>query len=149
MKVSDDPEVTLVAHSLGSCVGVAVYDPEVRVGGLLHFLLPESSDADKAKERPFMFAQTGIPLFLESCYELGVETHRMVVKIAGGTEMLDATETSSLGRRNHAAVKDIFSRHRVAIETEDVGGGKTKTLRLSIATGDVTVKHPDEDYMLL
>ena len=51
MKVSDDPEAVLVTYSLGSCIGIAIYDAVVRVGGLLHFMLPESSlDLNKAKK---------------------------------------------------------------------------------------------------
>ena len=53
MRVSDDPDVTLVTRSLGSCIGLAVYDPAVRVGGILHYMLPESElDPDKARRNP-------------------------------------------------------------------------------------------------
>ena len=43
MKISNDPDSVLVTHSLGSCIGVAVYDRAVHAGGLLHFMLPDSS----------------------------------------------------------------------------------------------------------
>ncbi|MGQ9653162.1 MAG: chemotaxis protein CheD [Thermodesulfobacteriota bacterium] len=62
LQVSADPSETLVACSLGSCIGIAIYDPEVRVGGMLHFILPDSSMApQKAGTKPAMFADTGIP----------------------------------------------------------------------------------------
>ena len=79
MKVSKDVDATLVTHSLGSCIGLAVYDPVAKVGGLLHYMLPESGlDANKAKERPLMFADTGIPLLFKACYNLGAEKKRMI-----------------------------------------------------------------------
>lgn len=100
MKVSNNQEDVLITYALGSCIGVAVYDPLVRVGGLLHFMLPDSNlDVDKAKANPAMFADTGIPLLFKSCYRLGAEKHRMVVKVAGGASILDDTNFSASDRR--------------------------------------------------
>ncbi|NTW17986.1 MAG: chemotaxis protein CheD, partial [Syntrophaceae bacterium] len=89
-KVSNNANDMLVTYALGSCIGVAVYDPVVKVAGLLHFMLPESSlDAKKAGETPAMFADTGIPLLFKSCYKFGADKKRMVVKVAGGASILD------------------------------------------------------------
>lgn len=85
LKISKNPGDVLVTYALGSCIGVAVYDPLVKVGGLLHYMLPDSTlDANKARENPGMFADTGIPLLFKSCYALGAEKRRMIVKVAGG-----------------------------------------------------------------
>jgi len=149
MKVSDDPEAILITRSLGSCIGVAVYDPRVRVGGLLHYLLPESTNPDKAINNPFMSADTGIPLLFKSCYQLGAKKGRMVVKIAGGFQIMDATEVFSIGQRNHGALREIFFRNNVMVDAEDIGGSVARTMRLSIATGEVSVKVPGQDYKLL
>lgn len=149
MKVSDDPEAILITRSLGSCIGVAVYDPRVRVGGLLHYLLPESTNPDKAINNPFMSADTGIPLLFKSCYQLGAKKGRMVVKIAGGSQIMDATEVFSIGQRNHGALREIFFRNNVMVDAEDIGGSVARTMRLSIATGEVSVKVPGQDYKLL
>jgi len=149
MKVSDDPEAILITRSLGSCIGVAVYDPRVRVGGLLHYLLPESWNPDKAINNPFMSADTGIPLLFKSCYQLGAKKGRMVVKIAGGSQIMDATEVFSIGQRNHGALREIFFRNNVMVDAEDIGGSVARTMRLSIATGEVSVKVPGQDYKLL
>ena len=74
MKASNDPTGTLVTYSLGSCIGVAIYDPVAKAGGLLHFMLPESSlDPEKASTRPFMFADSGIPRLFKAVYKLGGE----------------------------------------------------------------------------
>lgn len=73
MKISDDLTAVLVTHSLGSCIGLTVYDPVEKVGGLLHYMLPDSTKSSKGKDRPFMFADTGIPLLYESCYKLGAK----------------------------------------------------------------------------
>ncbi|MDD5531533.1 MAG: chemotaxis protein CheD [Syntrophales bacterium] len=74
LKVSDNPHDILVTYALGSCIGVAVFDPVSKVGGLIHFMLPDSTlDPEKAREKPAMFADTGIPMLFKSCYELGAE----------------------------------------------------------------------------
>jgi chemotaxis protein CheD len=141
MKVSNDPDVTLITHSLGSCIGLAVYDPVVKVGGMLHYMLPESDlDAKKAKGKPLMFADTGIPLLFKACYKLGAEKKRMVAKVAGGSQIMDASGTFNIGKRNYAALRKIFWRNSVMIDAEDIGGTSNRTMRLNIATGELSLK---------
>ncbi len=141
MKVSDDPGVTLVTHSLGSCIGLAVYDPVAKVGGMLHYMLPESElDTKKAKTRPLMFADTGIPVLFKACYNLGAAKGRMIVKVAGGAQVMDASGIFNIGKRNYAALRKIFWRNKVIIDGEDIGGMVNRTMRLSIATGELSLK---------
>jgi chemotaxis protein CheD len=141
LKVSNRPEDVLVTHALGSCIGVAIYDPEAKVGGLLHYMLPESSlDLDRALENPCMFADTGLPQLFRQCYQLGAQKHRLRVKVAGGSQVLGGQEHFQIGRRNYAALRRIFLRNHVLIDQEDVGGCKARTLFLDIATGRTWVK---------
>ena len=149
MKTSDDPEVTLVTHSLGSCMGLAVYDPQSKVGGMLHYMLPESSSPERAKSKPLMFADTAIPLLFKSCYELGAVKRRMVVKVTGGSQILDPTEQFMIGKRNYAALRKILFRNNVLINAEDIGGSVSRTMRLSIATGEISVKISGLSYTVL
>jgi chemotaxis protein CheD len=139
--VSNDPAVTLITHSLGSCIGLAVYDPLVKVGGMLHYMLPESDlDLQKAKDKPLMFADTGIPLLFKACYKLGAEKKRMVAKVAGGSQIMDPSGTFNIGKRNYAALRKIFWRNSVMIDAEDIGGTSNRTMRLNIATGELSLK---------
>ena len=141
MKVSNDPDVTLVTHSLGSCIGLAVYDPAVKVGGILHYMLPESElDTNKARENPLMFADTGIPILFRSCYKLGAMKGRMIVKVAGGSQIMDASGVFNIGKRNYAALRKILWRNHVLIDAEDIGGTVNRTMWLSVATGKLSLK---------
>lgn len=149
MKISDDPEAILVAHSLGSCIGLTVYDPQAGVGGMLHYMLPESTTPDRAKSKPFMFANTGIPLLFESCYKLGAAKGQMVVKAAGGSQVLGASEQFMIGKHNYAALRKILFRNNVLINAEHIGGSVSRTMRLSIATGEVFVKVSGQKYETL
>lgn len=144
MKVSADVNDVLVTYALGSCLGVAVYDPWVKVGGLLHFMLPDSSlDSTKAKERPAMFADTGIPLLFKSCYRLGAEKKRMIVKVVGGANILDSANHFRIGQKNITALRKIFWKNNVLIDGEDVGKDNHRTVQLGISTGRVVVKSPN------
>lgn len=140
-KVSGNRDDVLVTYALGSCIGVAVYDPVAGVGGLLHFMLPDSTlDQNKAKESPAMFADTGIPLLFKACYRLGAEKKRMIVKVAGGASILDDTNYFRIGQKNITALRKIFWKNNVLIEREDTGKNHNRTVRLSIADGKVLVR---------
>ena len=150
MKVSDDPKVTLVTHALGSCIGVAVYDPVARVGGILHYMLPESKmDHKKAKETPLMFADTGIPLLFKACYKIGADKKRMIVKVAGGARIMDPSEVFNIGKRNYAALRKIFWRNNVLVDAEDIGGTSNRTMWLSVATGEVWLRVHGREHKVL
>ena len=145
MKVSNNPGESLITYSLGSCIGLVIYDPVARVGGILHYMLPESSiDAEKAAARPYMFADSGIPRLFKTAYTLGAVKHRMKVYVAGGAEILDQSGFFNIGKRNYMALKKMFLKNNVMIDKQDVGGTTNRTVRLEIGTGDIYVKTSGE-----
>lgn len=140
-KVSKDPNDTLVTHALGSCIGVMIYDPVVKVAGLLHYMLPESSlDLEKARLKPFMFADTGIPELFHMTYALGAVKQRLIVMAAGGAQMLDPNGTFNIGKRNQLAMRKIFWKAGVLIKKEEIGGMASRTVRMDVATGKVMLR---------
>lgn len=147
--VSKDPAASLVTYSLGSCIAVAVWDAAVKVGGLLHYMLPESSlDPARAARTPAMFCDTGVPLLFRAAYELGASKSRMAVKIAGGSHLLDDNGTFNIGKRNYLALRKIFWKNGVQIESEDVGGSISRALTLDVATGRVAVRTRGQEALL-
>lgn len=141
MKVSNDPDGILVTYSLGSCIGVAVYDTYVNVGGMLHFMLPESNlDKTKSEINPYMFADTGIPRLFKAAYKFGAKKENMRVIIAGGSQVLDQQGFFNIGKRNQMAVRKMFHRNNVIIDYCDTGGNVNRTIRMSIKNGDTWVK---------
>lgn len=139
-QVSSDPGDCLVTYALGSCIAVAIYDPVSRVGGLLHYMLPESKmDAEKAQRNPYMFADTGIPALFHRVYGLGGEKKRLRVMTAGGAQVLES-ELSQTGKRNQLALKKILWRAGVLAHHEEIGGAHSRTIRLEIETGRVFMK---------
>jgi chemotaxis protein CheD len=135
-QVSSDPESVLVTYALGSCIAVVVWDPAVKVAGLLHFMLPESSiDARQSRQRPYMFADTGVPLLFRKAYELGAEKRRMVVRLAGGAQVMDDHGVFDIGRRNYIATRKILWKAGVLTQGEAVGGSSSRTVRIEVRTG--------------
>jgi chemotaxis protein CheD len=141
LKVSNNPADSMVTYALGSCIAVAVYDPAAKVGGLLHYMLPDSTlDAGKARETPGMFADTGIPLLFKSCYGMGADKKRMVVKVAGGASILDESNFFRIGQKNIMAMRKLFWRNNILIDAEDTGKNFNRTVRLDVGTGRVFIK---------
>ena len=147
MKVSNDPASELITYSLGSCIGIGIYDPAVYVGGLLHFMLPDSElDAAKAKKNPCMFADTGITaLFKESC-DIGAMKSRMRVIVVGGAQFLGQEGLFNIGQKNYMAVRKMFLKEEVLADYEDVGGSVNRTIRLEIETGTFWLKVSGQNY---
>jgi chemotaxis protein CheD len=135
-RITKDAEASIVTYALGSCVAVAIHDPVARVGGMLHLMLPESSlDTAKAERNPFMFADTGIPLLFRQAYAAGAEKRRLVVRIAGGAQVMDDAGVFNIGKRNCLTVKKVLWRAGVMITAEAVGGRESRTVRLEIESG--------------
>jgi len=144
-KLSKEPEDTIVTHALGSCIAVLVHDPVAKVAGLLHYMLPESSlDLEKAAKRPFVYADTGIPLLFKSAYQLGAVKSRMVVMAVGGAQMLDPNGTFNIGKRNHMAMRKIFWKAGVIVHKEEVGGVCSRTVRIEVGSGRVQLRTAGE-----
>ena len=141
MKVSNDSEAVLVTYSLGSCIGVAIYDAVAKVGGLLHYLLPESKlSPEKAIKNPYMFADTGIPSLFKAAYNLGAKKKRMKVIVAGGSQVLDQRGIFDIGKRNDMAARKMFHRNNVITDFQNVGGSANRTIKLAVKNGDVWIK---------
>jgi len=136
----------IITYALGSCLGVAIYDPSVKVGGILHFMLPDASlNPEKAKENPFMFGNTGIPKLFKAAYQLGAAKHHIQVKLAGGADILNSAGAFNIGKRNYMMAKKMLWKNGVLIAAEDVGGTVSRTMSLNLETGEVIIKCPGKD----
>lgn len=142
MQISRDEGDELITYALGSCLGITVYDPEARVGGMLHVMLPLSTiDPRKAQDRPFMFVDTGLPRLFKDCYRIGGVKHRMIVKVAGGANLQNAVRDQfQIGKRNFVILRKLLWKNGIAIKAHDVGGNYSRTMSLDMASGNVTIK---------
>jgi chemotaxis protein CheD len=141
MRFSRDPNEVLIAFGLGSCLGIGIYDPIAKIGGLIHVVLPEQksgNDPNLAK-----FVDTGIPLLLDKVVAEGGIKSRLIVRMAGGANMLTAPGlkgTFDIGTRNINKAYQVFQALNIKLVKEEVGGQVGRTVRLYIADGRMTIR---------
>jgi chemotaxis protein CheD len=140
---SDRPEDLLVSYSLGSCVGLVLWDPAERIGGMAHIFLPSSNGRciPRYEEEAPRFADIGVPLLIEKMERKGASGKRLVARMAGGASLFPGLfrEMPDIGAQNVNAVAGILQRHSIPIVGWDVGGNCGRTMRLEIRTGRTTV----------
>lgn len=140
-KILQGPHAILTTYSLGSCIGVSLFDPDLKIGGLLHYQLPDSKlDPDKAKKKPFMFADSGMNVLIHKLLSLGVNRKRLQVKIAGGAAIGASPNGFEIGKRNHLAIRKYAWREKLFIDAEDIGGSTPRNMSVNLDNGLVFIK---------
>ncbi|NLY42485.1 MAG: chemotaxis protein CheD [Clostridiaceae bacterium] len=141
LKVAKYPGI-LTTLGLGSCVGIALFDPSSRIGGLAHIMLPSSkqvkNNTNKAK-----FADTAIVQLLEEMLSIGAKKNNIIAKLAGGAQMFSFSQTSDIvriGDRNAAASREVLQSLSIPIVAEDTGGNFGRTIELYTENGILVVK---------
>lgn len=149
MKTARKPEDVIVTYSLGSCVGLTLYDPIAGVGGMIHCMLPLSKiDPEKARIKPYMFVDTGVAAMLGELYAMGAQRQNIIAKVAGAGSPLGREETFRIGQRNYTILRKFLWKNNILIDKEDVGGSKARTLYLYMADGRTTVKSEGKEVEL-
>jgi chemotaxis protein CheD len=144
-RIGDAPGQVLATYALGSCIGLAVHDAQAGVGGLLHFMLPDSGiDHARGRENPWMFADTGIPMLLDRLCARGASKRRLTVRAAGGASMMDQENVFDIGRRNYLAMRKILWKAGIMVHGEAVGGVRSRTVRLEIGSGKFLIQEGGE-----
>ena len=141
LNIAVEPD-TLITLGLGSCVGIALYDPVSKVGGLAHIMLPDSTQI-KNNSNLAKFADTGIALLVEKMTKVGARPNRLVAKLAGGAQMFDFKQTSDvmrIGYRNDVAARLILEALRIPIVASDTGENYGRTIELHTSTGKLSIK---------
>ena len=149
MIVSNNSMDVLITYALGSCLGIAVYDPAVKVGGILHAMLPDSAIHKKNDDfNPYKFVNAGIPLLFKTAYKLGAQKKRMKVKIAGCSKVLDDAGLFNIGKRNYAATRKLLWKNNVLIDAEYCDKSESITMLLNLKTGETILKLHDRQISL-
>lgn len=138
-KTAQTPEILMTA-GLGSCIGLCVFDPVLKLGGMTHIMLPASNGN---KENPAKYADTSVELLLKEIMRLGAQHSRLRAKMAGGAQMFSFPGKSNvlkIGERNAEAVVLELERHKVPLVVADVGGNFGRTIHFDVGTGDLRVR---------
>ena len=133
-------EGELITYALGSCIGVAFYDPMIKLGALLHIMLPEKNMADS---NVFKYADSGVRETLRKLQAFGAMKGRLVCKIAGGAKMFEMKgghDLGNIGERNAMNVKKILREQGIRLVGEDTGANYARTMSMDVSDGKVTIK---------
>jgi chemotaxis protein CheD len=136
------PPAVLVSYGLGSCLGIALYDPQRQLGGLAHTLLPTPRPGIQ-DARPAKFVDAAIRLMVEELIRQGAEPGRLAAKIIGGANMFEPQHGSAedgIGARNARAARQTLLELGIPLLAEDVGGHHGRTVEFDLATGTVQVR---------
>ena len=134
-------EGMLITYALGSCIGICIYDPVLRLAALVHVMLPLNMET--GRKSPLKYADTGIRETLRQMEARGAKRNRVTAKIAGGARMFDVPGNGSLGnigQRNIESVHMTLKKEGVRLLKEDVGGSVARTLLFDAATGQACVR---------
>jgi chemotaxis protein CheD len=143
-------EGVLITYALGSCIGISLYDPMIKLGALVHVMLPETFGSGDSNI--FKYADTGLAETFRKIEIMGARKNRMIAKIAGGAKMFELQGNSSLGNigfRNINSVKQILQSEGVRLVAADVGENYARTMSLDVSTGQVRIRTYGRDEIVL
>lgn len=143
-------EGVLITYALGSCIGISLYDPMIKLGALIHIMLPELGNMPDGNL--FKYADTGIVETLRKMNIMGGRNTRMIAKIAGGAKMFDlkgADNFGNIGMRNITSVKAILRQQGIRLAAEDTGQDYARTMSFNVKTGQVSIRTYGRQEILL
>jgi chemotaxis protein CheD len=131
----------LVARPLGSTAALAVYEPNSGIGGLVHWMLPESGLVPQREGRnPLLFADAAIPLLMEEMVRLGVpKKARLKAALAGAASLPEGGEYD-VGKRNQEMARRVIKKLRLSVVQEETGGVSVRDLGLEIGSGEFYIR---------
>ena len=141
LKVAKAPD-SLITLGLGSCIGLTLYDPTTKIGGMVHYMLPDSTKL-KNNQNIAKFGDTGIKELYRQMIAKGASPRRMVAKIAGGAKMFEVSGLSNVGNvgdRNAEQAKIMLKELKIPLIAEDTGLNYGRTVELYCENGDFFIK---------
>ncbi len=141
LKVCKSPDA-LTTLGLGSCVGVAIRDPLLKIGGLAHVMLPDSKQI-KNNTNIYKFADTGIEELVNQLLQLGASKQRLTAKIAGGAQMFAFQSKSDMvriGEQNTEACIRKLKELNIPLLSQNTGENYGRTVIFYPETGDFLIR---------
>lgn len=149
MKFARAKRGVIRTYSLGSCIGVTLYDAKAGVGGMIHIQLPEPLEHnDDSDKKPAKYARTGIPAFIDHMIKNGAHPSRMEARIAGGSKINDANNWFEIGQKNYRLSRKLIECRGIQIMSEDVGDKIPRTMTLHLDTGTVALQSTGRKWLL-
>jgi chemotaxis protein CheD len=147
--VSGNEGDVIKTFALGSCVAVVLYDRERKIAGLIHIALPDSSiNSGKAESRPGYFVDTGLPAILNEMKKQNASMDKILIRLVGGSNIMDEKHRFDIGKRNVLSIKKYLWKKQLGIISEDTGGSICRTVRVTVADGELLVSSGKRTWVL-
>lgn len=142
--VSNKPGDVIKTLALGSCVAIVFNAPKLKAVAMAHVALPDSSiGSERSLKLPAYFADSAIPVLIEEFKKLGIsKSSDLQIKLTGGATIMDPNGTFNIGKRNVLAIRKILWKYRLGARKEDIGKDFSRTVKIEVDTGKVTVSSP-------
>ena len=139
----------LITYALGSCIGICLYESQMKLAALIHIMLP--LNLETGRKNVYKYADTGIRSTLREMELKGARRANITAKIAGGARMFEISGGSigNIGQRNIESVRQILRMEKIPLLWEDVGGTIARTMEFDSATGTGTIRsygHADVSF---
>ena len=133
-------EGMLITYALGSCIGICLYDQRIKLGALVHIMLP--LNMEPGRKNTMKYADTGIRETLKMMESKGASRSRITAKIAGGAKMFEVSGGSlgNIGQRNIESVHTILKRENIRLVAENIGGTVARTLLFDVGSGQGCIR---------
>ena len=124
----------LITYALGSCIGICLHDPLLKLGALVHIMLPVNMETNRTNT--MKYADTGLRETLRQMEAMGGNRTRITAKIAGGAKMFETGGSlGNIGQRNIESVHLNLKKEGIRLLKEDVGGSVARTLLFDVNSG--------------
>lgn len=143
-RVASNP-TKLKSIGIGSCLSIVLYEPEKRIGGMIHAMLPYYEEG-RDQHNPIKYVDTSIYILLDELLRMGAKKERITAKIAGGSQMFSflGSDIMNVGERNVKAAKETLKKERIRLKAEETGGNCGRTVILDMVTGGLTIRKVSE-----
>jgi chemotaxis protein CheD len=128
------------SSGLGSCIGIILYDPFYKVGGMAHAMLPKHRPGRGDNQGKYV--DTAIEAMLTEMEALGCSRENIIAKLAGGAQMFPDSDKDLLviGSKNSAAAQEYLEQLGLPIVAQDIGGNNGRTLEFCCEDGTLSVR---------
>lgn len=138
--ISDREDDIIRTYALASCVAVTVYSSRRKIAGMIHVVLPSPLASRDIEERPAYFAETGVPLLINTlCERYGCRKEEFNIHMYGGAESIGNQDIFNVGQKNIVAIKHTLQAMGLAVHKADLRGRFSRTLVMEVRTGTVAV----------
>jgi len=132
---------------LGSCVGLALYHPRLKLGGLAHVVLPLSNGS--SAQPPGKYADTALEFLLRQLGSQGAQARELIAKVAGGACMFASAGPLQIGEENVRVTLRLLQAAGIPISTQDLGGTKGRRITFDLSNGQMIIQSVNQAPLVI